>query len=262
MHHTQSVCLCLLLLFSIRMSAVDVGQKIVDAAKTQIGKTTSYDSSYRSLSYPNGDPPIEVGVCTDVVVRALRKGMSIDLQKQVHEDMKQNFSVYPPNWGLSRPDKNIDHRRVPNLKAYFERKGYRLNINTNVASFLPGDIVTCTVARKLPHIMIVSDRKTDKGVPLIIHNIGFGTEEDDRLYWFPLTGHYRLSDTPERVAPPSNNAVRIYQVGSRNDGGTLSGIAKLFYGKSSQWRRIHEANRDLIPNPDVIRKGMTLTIPD
>jgi len=164
---------------------------IVQAARKQIGVTIRYVPDYVSMDYPGGDVPQETGVCTDVVVRALR-GVGHDLQKLVHEDMKANFGKYPKIWGLSRTDRNIDHRRVPNLRAYFKRKGMSLPLSQEASKFLPGDLVTCTVAGKLPHIMIVSDKKTAKGVPLVIHNIGSGAKEENRLFDFPLTGHYRF----------------------------------------------------------------------
>jgi len=168
------------------------GEKIVVAARSQVGKTTSYDPAYRSLGYPNGDIDISKGVCTDVVIRALRKGRKIDLQKLVHEDMRANFSKYPKRWGLKGTDKNIDHRRVPNLQRFFKRKGWSLTVTKKKENYQPGDLVTCTVAGRLPHIMIVSDKKTQDGTPLIIHNIGSGAAEEARLFEFPLTGHYRI----------------------------------------------------------------------
>jgi len=165
---------------------------IVNAARTQIGKTTSYDPAYVSLSYPKGDIDISKGVCTDVAIRALRKARNIDLQKLVHEDMRSHFSKYPKIWGLKRPDKNIDHRRVPNLKTLFKRKGWSLPVTKKKEDYKPGDLVTCTVAGKLPHIMIVSDVLDSDGVPMVIHNIGGGAKEEARLFEFPLTGHYRV----------------------------------------------------------------------
>jgi uncharacterized protein YijF (DUF1287 family) len=165
---------------------------IVVAARSQIGKTIFYDSGYSSLKYPGGDVPIERGVCTDVVIRALRIALKMDLQKLVHEDMSIAFSRYPNLWGLKKPDSNIDHRRVPNLRTYFERKGFSIAVTKDKNDYLPGDLVTCTVGRKLPHIIVVSDRKGRDGVPLIIHNIGSGVKEEDRLFEFPLTGHYRI----------------------------------------------------------------------
>lgn len=171
-----------------KATAVD----IVTAARNQIGITTQYDGSYRKLAYPNGDFNRTTGVCTDVVIRALRDARSMDLQRLVHEDMKGNFSKYPQNWGLKRPDKNIDHRRVPNLQCYFKRRGWRLPLTKQPADYLPGDLVTVTVGGNLPHIMIVSDRKSANGTPLVLHNIGRGTQEEDNLFTYPLTGHYRI----------------------------------------------------------------------
>jgi uncharacterized protein YijF (DUF1287 family) len=173
------------------LSAQETGMKIVSAARKQVGVTLRYDPAYVSLAYPGGDVPKERGVCTDVIVRALREGLTQDLQKLVHEDMRANFGAYPKNWGLSRPDKNIDHRRVPNLQAFFKRRGFSVPVTKDAADYKPGDIVTCTVPPNLPHVMIVSDKKTDAGVPLMIHNIGAGAQEEDVLFEFPLTGHYR-----------------------------------------------------------------------
>ena len=171
-----------------------LSSSIAREARSQIGKTTSYDSSYVGLSYPGGDVPLEKGVCTDVVVRALRGAVNLDLQKLVHEDMKIEFSAYPNIWGLKKPDPNIDHRRVPNLKTYFNRRGFSLPVTRRAEDYLAGDLVTCTVGRNLAHIMVVSDKKTPDGVPFVIHNIGSGTKEEDRLFEFPITGHYRVTE--------------------------------------------------------------------
>ena len=165
---------------------------VAEAARAQIGKTIRYDPGYRSLDYPNGDVPMEMGVCTDVVVRALRTTIGMDLQKLVHEDMKRHFSLYPKNCGLKQPDRNIDHRRVPNLKSYFERNKWSLAISRQPQDYRPGDLVTCTVPPNLAHIMIVSDRTNAQGRPFVIHNIGAGTREEDRLFEFKITGHYRV----------------------------------------------------------------------
>lgn len=165
---------------------------IVGAARSQIGVTVSYDPAYVALSYPGGDLPREKGVCSDVVIRALREGKKMDLQKLVHEDMKANFAKYPKIWGLRRTDRNIDHRRVPNLRTYFKRKGCVVPVTKKPGDYQPGDLVTCTVPPNLPHIMIVSDRRSSRGVPLVIHNIGRGVREEDVLFTYPLTGHYRL----------------------------------------------------------------------
>lgn len=173
--------------------------KLVSDARSQIGVTRSYDPAYSSLDYPLGDVPISKGVCTDVVIRALRL-QGIDLQKEVHEDMQKNFAQYPKKWGLTRPDKNIDHRRVPNLMRYFERKGYQIKgQNYKVGDFKadyfkPGDIVTWDLNGKgLTHIGIVSDKQQlISKTPLIIHNIGAGTQEENILLQYKIIGHYRI----------------------------------------------------------------------
>ncbi|HFC8830062.1 TPA: DUF1287 domain-containing protein [Neisseria subflava] len=155
--------------------------QIVQSARNQIGKTLRYDPAYTKLTYPMGDVPMEKGVCTDVVIRALRD-QNIDLQELVHQDMSRNFSVYPKRWGLKQPDTNIDHRRVPNLMTYFTRQGWVIQ-DTN---YQAGDIVTWELKGNRPHIGIVSDRKIGDR-PLIIHNIGSGTREDDILYRYTIT---------------------------------------------------------------------------
>ena len=172
---------------------------IVIAARNQVGKTVDYDPAYVKLEYPGGDGPIEKGVCTDVVIRALRDALDMDLQKLVHKDMKAAFSEYPNRWGLEKPDPNIDHRRVPNLKKYFERKGYSVGVTQMKEDYLPGDLVTCTLDRNLPHIMIVSDKQGQDGIPWIIHNIGGGAQEENRLFDFPLTGHYRIRESKKKM---------------------------------------------------------------
>lgn len=183
--------LALLMLLALPVAAEEPGAKLVAAARSQVGVTRVYDPRYVSLEYPGGDVPRDRGVCTDVVIRAFRDGLQQDLQRLVHEDMKAHFADYPNNWGLSRPDANIDHRRVANLQAYLARRGFSLAVTRDAAAFRPGDLVTCTVPPNLPHVMIVSDRRTAAGVPLVIHNIGSGAQEEDVLLTYPLTGHYR-----------------------------------------------------------------------
>jgi len=170
---------------------------LVTAAREQIGKTVRYDPAYRKLDYPKGDVPIESGVCTDVVIRALRTGPGIDLQQRVHEDMKGHFALYPKNWGLKKPDPNIDHRRVPNLQTYFKRSGWEIEAKDGVRTFQAGDLVTCIVPPNLPHIMIVSDKSSPAGRRLVLHNIGKGTQEEDRLADFRITGQYRVPPPPQ-----------------------------------------------------------------
>lgn len=193
------------LLATLLPLAAESGGLIVKAARRQIGVTVSYDPAYVTLAYPGGDVPKDRGVCTDVLIRALRDGLSADLQKLVHDDMKGNFSLYPKQWGLAKPDKNIDHRRVPNLRTYLKRRGFELKLpkTGDTSVFQPGDIVTCTVPPNLPHVMIVSDKKDSTGVPLVIHNIGGGAREEDSLMKFPLTGHYRWKPKPVDAARPT-----------------------------------------------------------
>ncbi|TBU86202.1 DUF1287 domain-containing protein [Phytopseudomonas dryadis] len=166
-------------------------QKLVSAAREQVGVTLSYDPQYRRLAYPGGDVPLETGVCTDVVIRALRQ-QGLDLQKAVHEDMTANFARYPRHWGLTRPDRNIDHRRVPNLMTWFARQGLAVQSSAEGGDYRPGDIVIWNLGRGLTHIGIVSDRHGADGEPLILHNIGAGTREEAILLRFPIIGHYRF----------------------------------------------------------------------
>lgn len=179
-------------------AAGNAGQCLVDAAREQIGVTLRYDPSYVRLAYPLGDVPIDRGVCTDVVVRAYR-AFDVDLQALVHDDMRKHFSAYPNLWGLRRTDRNIDHRRVPNLQRFFVRHGRSLGTASLDADFEPGDLVTFVLPGNLPHIGIVSDR-IENGRPLIVHNVGAGAREEDVLRSYTITGHYRyaphLCDAP------------------------------------------------------------------
>ncbi|HVF62056.1 MAG TPA: DUF1287 domain-containing protein [Thermoanaerobaculia bacterium] len=164
---------------------------LVAGALEQVGRTPGYDPSYRRIAYPGGDVPLATGVCTDVVVRAFRRA-GIDLQVLVHEDMKAHFAAYPPLWGLRRPDPNIDHRRVPNLAAFFRRRGKAVPVTRRGADYLPGDVVTWRLPSGVPHVGIVSDRpvaRTDRR--LVVHNIGAGTRLEDVLFAYEVTGHYR-----------------------------------------------------------------------
>jgi uncharacterized protein len=165
--------------------------ELVSAARQQTRSAVVYDGSYTNIAYPMGDVPQSRGVCTDVVIRAYR-ALGIDLQVLVHEDMLANFARYPRRWGLSEPDANIDHRRVPNLQTFFERAKARVADAGSAPAYLPGDLVTWMLPGNLPHIGIVSDRVAPKtGRPLVIHNIGAGPAEEDMLFAHPITGHYR-----------------------------------------------------------------------
>jgi uncharacterized protein len=169
-------------------------RKLVEAATSQIGVTTLYDPAYVKLAYPNGDVPVDRGVCTDVVIRAYRQGLGIDLQQLVHDDMARNFASYPKTWGLSKTDRNIDHRRVPNLQRFFKRQNAELAISQDYSSFEAGDLVTMMLPGNLPHIGIVSGTSNDNGSkPMLIHNIGGGTQLEDILGLYRITGRYRFA---------------------------------------------------------------------
>lgn len=164
---------------------------LVAAARAQIGVTRYYDPAYVQLAYPGGDVSSDRGVCTDVVIRALRT-QGIDLQRAVHEDMRANFTAYPKIWRATSTDRNIDHRRVPNLRRWFERQHWDLPVSDRAADYRPGDVVTWELRSGVPHIGIVSDRKSwGRERPLMLHNIAIGTQEDDVLFDYPITGHYR-----------------------------------------------------------------------
>lgn len=167
------------------------GLRLSDAAIELTKDFVVYDPSYFRIPYPGGDVPANKGVCTDVVIRAYRK-LGIDLQKEVHEDMKANFSKYPKNWGLTKPDTNIDHRRVPNLMVFFGRHGRELPMTKNAADYLPGDIVCWRLSGGATHIGIVVDRKTMGGERnKIVHNVGWGQNLADCLFDYEMIGHYR-----------------------------------------------------------------------
>ena len=179
------------LLFVTCTARADAALDLVAAARAQVGVTLFYDPSYQQIAYPMGDVPPVRGVCSDVVIRAFRT-IGIDLQRELHRDMKRHFATYPKNWGLAKPDRNIDHRRVPNLATWFTRQGFALPVSQDAATYMPGDIVTWILGGGQPHIGIVSDRRSDDGArPLVIHNIGWGAREDDALFEYRITGHFR-----------------------------------------------------------------------
>jgi len=166
-------------------------KQLADSALTLTKDKVSYDPSYFTIKYPNGDVPTDKGVCTDVVIRAYRK-LGIDLQKEVHEDMSAHFSIYPKIWGLSRTDKNIDHRRVPNLMTFFKRKGGALTITKKPEDYLEGDIVCWNLGGAITHIGIVANKKSlNHKRPLVIHNIGAGQVLEDCLFRYKIIGHFR-----------------------------------------------------------------------
>ncbi len=163
--------------------------EVLEGAYKQVGATLHYDGSYRSIPFPAGDVPIERGVCTDVIVRAYRHA-GIDLQLLVNQDMSRAFQHYPQLWGLSRPDPNIDHRRVANLATFFRRHGQTVSTSSRPEDYRAGDIVTWRLPSGAPHIGLISDR-LQGGKPLVVHNIGAGVQVEDVLLSFEITGHYR-----------------------------------------------------------------------
>ncbi len=167
---------------------------LVAAALERTEHLVFYNGAYFSIDYPNGDVPSKFGVCTDVIIRSYRASLNVDLQALVHQDMINNFELYPSKrlWNLSKPDSNIDHRRVPNLQVFFNRFGESFEVTSLAADYQPGDIVTWMLRGNAPHIGIVSDQVDKRsGNPLIVHNIGWGPKLDDMLFDYPITGHYR-----------------------------------------------------------------------
>lgn len=186
--------------FSTSCLADSFEKGLVAAAIERTKQNVIYNGSYFSIAYPNGDVPENIGVCTDVVIRSYR-AIGADLQVLVHEDMKSNFDLYPSKriWGLNKTDRNIDHRRVPNLQTFFTRHGVVLPITEKAKDYAPGDIVTWVLDRNAPHIGIVTDEISPiSGNPLIAHNIGAGPRLDDMLFEFKITGHYQYK--PEGIA--------------------------------------------------------------
>jgi uncharacterized protein YijF (DUF1287 family) len=166
-------------------------EKLSNAALSIIDPNIAYTPSYVTISYPKGDVPAKTGVCSDVVIRAYRK-LNIDLQKEVHEDMKANFYKYPKKWGLKSCDTNIDHRRVPNLEVFFTRKGEKLEVSDNPNDYKTGEIVTWMIGGKLPHIGIVTHKKSSDGKrPMLVHNIGGGQVLEDCLFDYEIVGHFK-----------------------------------------------------------------------
>jgi uncharacterized protein len=164
-------------------------QRLIEAAYAQVGVTLHYDASYRRIAFPGGDVPLDRGVCSDVIIRAYR-GIGVDLQRLVNNDMRRAFAFYPHLWGLSQANPNIDHRRVPNLATFLTRHGTALHVTGSAEDYRAGDVVTWRLPGGLAHIGLVADRKFD-GRPLMVHNIGSGAQVEDVLFAFEITGHYR-----------------------------------------------------------------------
>lgn len=168
----------------------DFPKRLSDAAVAIINPKVKYDPAYVVIKYPGGDVDPQKGVCTDVVIRAYRR-LSIDLQKEVYEDMKDHFNKYPSTWGLKKPDTNIDHRRVPNLMVFFERHGTVKAISNDPATYAAGDIVCWNLGGDVTHIGLVVNKKSDDGKRLqVVHNIGGGQVLADCLFDYKIIGHY------------------------------------------------------------------------
>jgi len=167
--------------------------RLVAAAIERTHHSVRYVPEYVHIPYPGGDVPADTGVCTDEIIRSYR-AVGVDLQKEVHEDMVQNFAAYPNKrkWLLSHPDANIDHRRVPNLMVFFARKGESLSISSRGEDYAPGDLITWDLGRNVPHIgIVVGQRASGSGRYMIVHNIGEGPKMEDVLFKWKITGHYR-----------------------------------------------------------------------
>lgn len=189
---SQYLALCWLI--AMPALADEAARNLAQAAQTQVGVTLIYDQSYIGLDFPGGDIPRDRGVCSDVVIRAMRDAWGLDLQRIVNADMKSHFAAYPTIWGLRRTDRNIDHRRVPNLEVLFERAGAALNISSDPLAFETGDIVSFRLTgSNLPHIGIVAEGHGADGTPLVTHNIGRGARTENMLFDHRITGHFRLN---------------------------------------------------------------------
>jgi uncharacterized protein YijF (DUF1287 family) len=167
-------------------------RRLIAAAVERTHHSVRYVSAYVRIPYPGGDVPADTGVCSDEIIRSYR-AVGVDLQKEVHEDISKNFSAYPSQrrWLLAHPDSNIDHRRVPNLMVFFQRKGEKLPITSRAADYSPGDLVTWDLGRGVPHIGIVVDRKSPQGRFMMVHNVGEGPMMEDVLFNWKITGHDR-----------------------------------------------------------------------
>ncbi len=183
-------------------AAASFEHKLVRAAIDRTGHNVKYDGAYYSIDYPGGDVPADIGVCTDVLIRSYRT-VGVDLQEELHKDIIENFNSYPSAriWGLSKPDTNIDHRRVPNLQIFFMRKGKKLPITDDASNYRAGEIVTWMLPGNIPHVGIVTDQMSaDNERPLIVHNIGAGPRLEDMLFDFEISGHYKY--VPEHYNEP------------------------------------------------------------
>jgi uncharacterized protein YijF (DUF1287 family) len=267
--------------YNNRQASNSFTAKLSDAALGRLRSRVRYDGSYVKIAYPGGDVPQNIGVCTDVVIRSYRK-LGIDLQEQVHRDMSAAFNAYPNprKWGLSRPDTNIDHRRVYNLRQFFSRRGAALPITRNPNNYKPGDLVTWLVGPDLPHIGVVVNRpsRTDPNRLMIVHNIAEGPKMEDVLFRFPITGHYRytpdhMGNIPQviyasRKTVPSNNmsydqlvhAAKL--LGTRSSGTQIAQVKQQTVEKSTLDSSLLEqvVNLNSAPRPIINSKNETIKL--
>jgi uncharacterized protein len=191
--HIPILILLCQIIIPVKAQESDFSLRLSNSALELTKQNVTYDPSYFRIEYPNGDIPSDKGVCTDVIIRAYRK-VGIDLQKKVHEDMSANFDKYPNSWGLTRTDRNIDHRRVPNLMVFFERNGTKLSVTNMAEDYAPGDLVCWNLGGGVTHIGVVVNKKSgDNKRYLIVHNIGAGQVMEDCLFKFKIVGHYRYT---------------------------------------------------------------------
>lgn len=181
-----------------KSASIPFGLRLSAAAEERATHRVVYDAAYVQIPYPNGDVAPDRGVCSDEIVRAYRL-LGIDLQRLVHEDMRRAFGAYPNNWGLGRPDTNIDHRRVPNLATFFKRQGAALPVSSRGQDYKPGDVVAFALPDGRPHIGLITERLSDDGArPLVLHNIGRGPQIEDMLFTLTITGRFHYTGPPGR----------------------------------------------------------------
>ncbi len=236
-------------------------RKLSNAALQRLQSRVRYDGKYVKIAYPWGDVPSNIGVCTDVVIRSYRK-LGIDLQKEVHQDMTAAFNSYPNprKWGLSRPDTNIDHRRVYNLRKFFQRKGAALPITRNPRDYKPGDLVTWMVGPDLPHIGVVVDRpsRADPNRMMIVHNIARGPQMEDVLFRFPITGHYRYTSAHVGNSPQTYYASRQPQPRRNQMSRAQLLQAAHLLGAGTQSRAIPQGGTQVVSNTDLMNNVVSL----
>lgn len=225
--------------------------KLSNAALGRLKHRVRYDGSYVKIGYPWGDVPANIGVCTDVVIRSYRN-LGIDLQQQVHKDMSYSFNSYPnvSKWGLSKPDKNIDHRRVYNLGAFFKRQGAALPVTRNPRDYKPGDLVTWMVGPNLPHIGVVVNKrsKADPRRYMIVHNIANGPEMEDILFRFPVTGHYRYTPSHMNRIPTAKQRMVASNSRRTNYNQLVNDAARIMklHGNSAPQRTANKNNHQVV----------------